>query len=132
MKNKIKNIINNIIKKNSPIQIAILYGSSLKKLKNKTNDIDIAIAGEGKINYQTLAELQIQLEKKLEKKVDLVDINTINGPILQQILCKGELIKCLNQNLYVKIMKRMLFFQEDILPYYKKILRKRAERFANG
>ena len=132
MKNKIKNIINNIIKKFSSVQIAILYGSSLKKLKNETNDIDIAIAGEGKINYQTLAELQIQLEKKLKKKVDLVDINTINGPILQQILCKGELIKCLNQNLYVKIIKKMLFFQEDILPYYKKILRERAERFASG
>lgn len=132
MKNNIKNKIKTVLRNLPGIKLSILYGSSLNDLKNKINDIDIAVAAEKKIDYNLLADLQIALEKELQYTVDLIDINTINGPILQQILCNGEILICNDHNLYANIMKRMIYFQADMMPNYTMILKERAERFANG
>lgn len=132
MKNSIKNKIKTVLRNLPEIKLSILYGSSLNDLNNKINDIDIAVAAEKKIDYDLLADLQIALEKELQYTVDLIDINTTNGPILQQILCNGEILICNDHNLYANIMKRMIYFQADMMPNYTMILKERAERFADG
>lgn len=132
MNRNIKNQINNVLQGFSQIKLAFLYGSSLKRDINEIEDIDIAISGLNKIDFNILVDIQLALEKELKKKVDLVDLNTLNGLIQQQILCTGEIIFCLDQNLYVQIITRMLTFQEDILPFYKSAIKKRIERYIDG
>ncbi len=132
MKELLKKKIKNVLKQYSSVKLAILYGSSINDRKENINDIDIAVADLKKIDYEKLAKLQLALEKELQNKVDLVDLSTINGVILQQILCKGERVICTDQSLMVPYIKKMLYFQEDMMPNYTMILKKRAEAFIHG
>ncbi len=132
MKELLKMKIKNVLEQYKSVKLAILYGSGINDRKKNKNDIDIAVADLKKIDYEKLAKLQLDLEKELGNKVDLVDMSTINGVILQQILCKGERVICIDQSLMVSYIMKMLYFQEDMLPNYTMILKKRAAAFING
>ncbi|MCB2289155.1 nucleotidyltransferase domain-containing protein [Clostridium sp. CS001] len=60
------------------ISNVIIFGSFTNDDFNSESDIDIAIIGEDKISFSKELELTQVLEGKLQRNVDLIDINDEN------------------------------------------------------
>lgn len=57
------------------IENIILFGSITNNEFNEESDIDIAIIGEKKITAKLELQLNLELEKYLQRTVDIIDIN---------------------------------------------------------
>ncbi len=114
------------------VQTAILYGSFSKGNETAASDVDIAVGGSSLFSPDMLADLILELAKLLNREIDLVDLNRINGTILTQILTKGTLIKRENRVHYAELIKKMIYFEEDMAPNIRYILDYRRERFLYG
>lgn len=89
----VKNKINPILKKNG-VRKAAIFGSYARGEEKKRSDIDILI--EYKKNDKSLLDfvgLKLELQKKIGKKIDLVEYSTIKPKIKDKIL--GEQINIL-------------------------------------
>ena len=84
--NEIKKKISPILKKNG-VKKAAIFGSYARGEEKKKSDIDILIEYENDDkSLFDLAELQIKLEEKLKKRVDLGEYSTIRPQIKDKIL----------------------------------------------
>ena len=86
--NMIKSKIIKILKKNK-IKKAGIFGSYARGEAKKDSDIDILIEPPRDISLLDLSGLKIELEDKLNKKVDLVSYNYIH-PKLKENILKSE------------------------------------------
>ena len=73
------------MKKNNVIKAGI-FGSYAKGKQKKNSDIDFLIKFQGKKSLYDLVGLKIELEEKLNKKVDVITYNSINYLIKEEIL----------------------------------------------
>lgn len=128
----IKNILIKYFSTQKYIQIAILYGSFARGTETTTSDIDIAIGGSEKFPPKILANLNLELSKLLNREIDIVDLNNINGTILTQILTKSTMLKKENKILYAELIRKMIYFEEDMAPNLRYILDYRREKFLNA
>ncbi|MCK4830978.1 hypothetical protein KA005_85500, partial [bacterium] len=101
------------------------------KLRAKS-DIDIAVCGDNAFTHDYLAELQLEIAEKLEKEVDLLDMARLNGLILKQVITTGKKIINKKPDLLAQYIKKMLYFNEDMLPNYQMILKAKSKRYAHG
>ena len=67
--------INKIGKKYN-LQLAVIYGSFAKDKDHKRSDLDIAVLGKGKLNFQTVLDLYSKLSNIL-KNVD-IDLKSLH------------------------------------------------------
>ena len=56
----------------------------------------------------------------------------MNGLILKQVITTGKKIINKKPDLLAQYIKKMLYFNEDMLPNYQMILKAKAKRFAHG
>ena len=90
--NEIKIKINPILKKNG-VKRAAIFGSYARGEETKKSDIDILIEyGDDDKSLFDLVGLQIELEEKLKKKVDLGEYSTIRPQIKDRILSEQVFI----------------------------------------
>lgn len=87
---KILNRLKNEIGKFSKVQQAWIYGSFSRKDDGPRSDIDIAIKADENFSYFDLAEVQFQLEKALNRKIDLGFIDSFRPYIFENI--KNDLV----------------------------------------
>lgn len=91
MKNEIAQIrraIVPVLKKNGVVKAGI-FGSYARGEAKRSSDIDILIQFKGRKSLFDLVRLEMYLEKKLRKKVDLVEYSTIH-PLLKKQILKEE------------------------------------------
>jgi len=81
---KIKNQIIKILKENK-IKKAGIFGSYAKGKNKKSSDIDIIIEPEKNTGFGFF-KIQMQLEEKLGKKIDLITYNSIHPMLKERIL----------------------------------------------
>jgi len=82
---KLFNKIKAILKKNK-IKKAGIFGSYARGEQRKNSDIDILIQRPKKMSLFDLTGLEMILEEKLKKKVDLLTYNSINHLLKERIL----------------------------------------------
>lgn len=127
------NLISNLTEslENYPeIFLGFVFGSVLnKKTFNKESDIDIGIAGEKIFPTEFLLKLNLELSAQFNHEVDIIDLHRVSGVILQQILCKGNLLVNKCPELYAKIIKKMWYDQADVMPNTRFILKYRRDKF---
>jgi len=82
---KIKSKIIRILKKNK-IKRAGIFGSYSRGKQKKNSDIDILIEPPKNISLLDLSGLKIELEDKLNKKVDIISYNYIHPKLKEKIL----------------------------------------------
>ncbi len=109
---KIKKYFKEKIKK---IDGVYIFGSIIRKELREESDIDIAVIGD--LNFSDKLDYICELEKILEKKVDIIDFNKSNLNFQAEIITNGRLIYCLdnekNDLLEYKILAKYLVFEED-------------------
>ncbi|MCK5780661.1 MAG: nucleotidyltransferase domain-containing protein [Psychrilyobacter sp.] len=118
---KVQNYIEKIIKyfslkqKTKNVDSIYIYGSISRDELREESDIDIAIVGD--FNFDDKLTFICDLEKKIGRKIDLVDFNGSNLNFQAEIIINGKLIYCLdrkkNDLLEYKILSKYLVFEED-------------------
>lgn len=83
--NRIKRIIIPILKKNDVVKAGI-FGSYAHGKQKKRSDVDILIKYSKPKSLFDLARLEMDLEKKLKKKVDLLTYNSLHHLIKERVL----------------------------------------------
>lgn len=86
--NRIKKIIVPLLKKNGVVKAGI-FGSYARGEAKKKSDVDILIRFKGKKSLFYLSGLELKLEGKLKKKVDLLTYHSLH-PLLRQRILKEE------------------------------------------
>lgn len=89
----LKNKINPILKQNG-VKKAAVFGSYARGEETKRSDVDILIEYENdnEISFLDVIGLKLELEKKLKKRVDLVEYCCIKERIKDRILSEQILI----------------------------------------
>ncbi|NOX32310.1 MAG: nucleotidyltransferase domain-containing protein [Deltaproteobacteria bacterium] len=130
--NNLRKIINQEFKNFPEIEIVILFGSASKGQLTQKSDVDIAVAAKKKISQEKKTDIYLALEKSLARDIDLIDLHEVNGHILKNALCQGEIIIKKSIPLLAFFLKKMWYNQEDMMPKTRMILEKQVRRFING
>jgi predicted nucleotidyltransferase len=109
------------------VKLGILFGSLAKGHATPDSDLDLGVAAGHPLGIALKTVLIEELAQLLGRPVDLVDLQTASGVILQQVLVKGTLIYCTDHVLYATLIRKMLFNQSDMMPYHDRILAERRK-----
>ncbi len=82
---KILATITKIIKNFTGINKAWIYGSFARGTDNPKSDIDIAVEATKSFSYFDLAELQFELEREFNRKVDIGFIDSFKPFVLENV-----------------------------------------------
>jgi len=77
------------ILKRHKVNRAALFGSCISGTMKKGSDIDILVDIKKNISLLDFVGIKLELEEKLERKVDLVEYNTIK-PLLRDRILKEQ------------------------------------------
>jgi len=76
------------ILKSNDVSKAALFGSIVRDEMSEASDIDILIEFKGTKSLLDLAGLKIELEEKLDCKVDVITYNSLHPLLKDQILAE--------------------------------------------
>ena len=111
------------------VKVCLLYGSVVQGRLRPDSDLDVAVASDTVLDHERKMALRSKFERATGREVDLLDLQSVSGPILHQALARGEVVMVRDHLLYAGIMKRMIFNQADMMPYYQRMLEARRRAF---
>ena len=123
--------IQNVLENFPEVHIATLFGSAAQDRMTATSDIDIAIACKKPLSSKEKISLSAALETAVQRNIDLIDLQQVSGPILQQALCTGRIILKKSTPLLADLLKKMWYNQADMMPHTVMIMRKQIQRFTH-
>ena len=109
------------------IRLAILFGSLARGRARTDSDLDLAVAGSRPLRAQEKRTLIEGLALVAGRPVDLIDLRSVDGLILAQVLTTGNIIFCADRTLYATLIKKVLFNNADMMPYHRRILAERRK-----
>ncbi|MBN2860393.1 MAG: nucleotidyltransferase domain-containing protein [Sphaerochaetaceae bacterium] len=111
------------------IDLCILYGSAARDTLHTGSDIDLAVGSSSGISYSDRFTLSQELTAVVGREVTVLDISSLNGVILQEVLTKGITIKNTDTAFKAELLIQMYEFTEDLLPAYMAGAKKRIRGF---
>jgi predicted nucleotidyltransferase len=122
--NKQQIIVEHLIEKLSPFLI-ILFGSTVKGNTNKNSDFDVAFLSNKKLDKYQLFMISQELASKLNRDVDLIDLNQASTVFQAQIVHTGKVLYCSDEQkkaqFELKTLKMYTKLNEERLPILKNI-----------
>jgi predicted nucleotidyltransferase len=116
MEISVQNKIALILSKQTNIKFAYIFGSALKNKTRYGSDLDIALYFENEPDLLTIGELAIQLEKEVEKKIDLIMLNNLdksNPCLAYSVLSKGIVVYTRDENTFKEFKRSVLLHYLD-------------------
>jgi len=114
------------------LEVVIVHGSQVSGKARADSDVDIAVLYDAPMSLEQRFSLLARLEKVLGEPVDLVDLFSLHGTILKKILTKGRVLLGRGSVKYAQLLRRMVFNQEDMMPYYNRAIAERLKGFIHG
>ena len=111
------------------VEVAWLFGSLAQGRERPGSDLDVAVLGERPLSATDKKQLIERLARVSGRPVDLIDLQATRGPIVGRTLQDGTPLFCDDTVLYAELIKRWWFDQADWLPYRRRILKDRRERW---
>ena len=124
--------ITGVLKQHPHISLGILFGSHASRRAGALSDIDLAVAAGDPLSAPLKMALIDDLALIFGCPIDVVDLTTVSGTVLQQVLCRGHVLVNKRPALLARLMLKMWYNQADFMPNRNMILMKRAETFAHG
>lgn len=112
------------------ILLALLFGSAAAG--RLAAHSDVAVAGSEPMSVEDRVDLASRLEVRLGRSVDVLDLRSLEGLILHQVLTRGLVLKNADPGLLAFFMKKMLYHQADMMPLLERMLLAKAKGFAHG
>lgn len=116
------------LEQDSDIKLAILFGSCANETAGPESDVDLAILLSAPLLNNKKIQIIQRVAQIFGRAVDLVDLQKAGEPILSQIIKYGIVIKG-NQQDYVALTIKNVYANEDFLPYIKRSLQARREKW---
>jgi uncharacterized protein len=114
------------------LKVAIVYGSAARGMMRRESDVDVAVLFEKPLGVNDRLALWERLTAATRREIDLVDLYSLGGEILHQVLTKGRVVVKNDEQAYYRLLQRMVYNAEDFMPQVRQVLRQRVERFAYG
>ena len=124
--------IQKVFKEFPEIEIVTLFGSASKGQLQQKSDVDIAVAAKKKLSNEIRTDIYMALEESLARDIDIIDLNAVNGHILQKALCSGDIIIKKSIPLLAFLLKKMWYNQIDMMPKTIMIMENQVKRFIDG
>jgi len=126
---EIISILKSYIEKESFIHLCILYGSAAKNNLTDRSDIDLAIGAEQGLSYEQCLSMSLEMTHMIGREVSVIDIDKMEGIILQEVLSKGITLKNAKPNYKAALISKMYDFSVDILPLQMMTMSKKIKEF---
>lgn len=123
----VQSAITEVLARHPSIVIAVLFGSLAADRAHRESDLDLAIASTAPIPPEIRIQLIDELAVAIGRPVDLIDLDRAHNPLLQQVLAHGRLLLCHDQTRYAELIRRMVYEEADVMPYYRRILAERRQ-----
>ncbi len=114
------------------VRLGILFGSLRRGHVRPESDLDLAVMGPRALSVSEKMALIEALARLSGRPVDLVDLHTLHGPLLGQVLQTGKRIYGADPALYAELIKRHLFDEADLAPYRRRILAERRRTWISA
>lgn len=88
--NNIISIIEDVLSKDEKIYLCYIFGSFGSDDFNDDSDIDIAIYTD--LSYNSILEYMVELEDRIGRNIDLVNIEKVYPAIQLQIMLRSEIV----------------------------------------
>ena len=124
--------LKNFLRKMPQIQLAILFGSAARGRLRSDSDLDIAIAEKKPLTIERRMEMIGLFSMNFHKDIDLIDLRSIHGLVLSEILTKGTPVVIKDRKLYFDLIKENVYYNQDFLPLIRRCLEERNRRFIFG
>ena len=121
MREKIRKYFDN----RSDILLVFLFGSHAGGRNRPGSDVDIAVLGMRSLTIEEILDAKLHLGTDLGCEVDLIDLAASHGAILQEVVCRGELLINRDSEAYARLIKRMWFEKEDDGRFIQKTFQER-------
>ena len=121
IRDKIKQFFEN----RNDVLLVFLFGSQAQNRSHAHSDVDIALLGPAPFVVDDLLDIKLKLGTHLGREVDVVDLAKSHGAILQEVICRGELLINRSCEAYACTLKRMWFEQEDDARFTQKTFQER-------
>ncbi len=127
----IEQIIHKWIAGQPSINLAILFGSFANGTHTASSDIDLAIQLDRPMTAENKLYFLQSLGELFDKNIDLIDLNTVGEPLLNQIIRYGRLLKGDKQD-HIDLKIKNVNMMQDFTPYIERTLKERRDRLLNG
>lgn len=109
------------------IRLAVGFGSVFDGTSKPDSDIDIAVRAEQPLDAQRKMALIEGIASLAGRTVDLVDLARIGEPLRGEVL-KGQRLFGSDED-WAEQMLRHIYDNEDFVPYVRRLLVERRERW---
>jgi len=130
--NEIIHTLHDVLKQFPEIQVVTIFGSAANNRLMPDSDLDIAVAADIPLSFDQKYELMDALLKAFSREIDLIDLQSVAGPILQEALCTGIVVKKDSVSLFYQLIKKMWLNQADMMPLTRMIIVHRCKRFVQN
>jgi predicted nucleotidyltransferase len=113
------------------IRLGLVYGSFANGKATAGSDVDIAIAGDAPFSADLLMRVRGDLGLLFARDVDLIDLSRVQGLILHRAVTRSLVLKR-DPALFADYLCKALAFQEDFLPYLRRMRDAKLKRFSHG
>lgn len=125
-------VLKQLVTMENNLIIAILYGSQAAGKAGLESDVDLAVAGVGELDTNTLIDLSLVAEQQLGVTVQVRDLRRAGGLFLNQVLTRGTILFCRDDLFLTNLIIQNIDFMTDVYPtYYKESLRQNRNYY-NG
>lgn len=118
--------------KHKYLHTAFLMGSMGEGRARPDSDIDLAVSAGRPLTTEERIHLTQALATCTHRPVDLIDLETAHGLILKQALRQGKPLITSRPSTLERLLKRMIYEQEDLNPQIQQAKLDRVEAFTHG
>ncbi len=125
----IEKVILSVLKNYPDIKFCTLFGSAAADRLTASSDVDVAVTAGTSLSIEVRTSLATDLSRELKREVDLIDLSSASGLILEEALCKAKILLNKEPEIYAELLKRLWFYNADMQPYVRRILEQRIEKW---
>lgn len=125
-------LLQTMLSEQKQLHMALRIGSYGTMRQRPDSDVDLAVSAGRPLTCDERFQLTQAIAAATHRPVDLIDLETAHGLMLKQALRKGMPLIPSRSSTLERLLKRMIYEQEDINPQIHQAKMDRVEAFTHG
>lgn len=125
-------LVRKILEEDKRIRYALVFGSLAAGTFGASSDVDVGVAFEKRLSMDDQIDISMSLSVALDRNVDVVDLRTATGVLLQQLLAKRITLVKRDETIMPNLMVKRVYEEMDLMPLFERIWSARRERKLAG
>lgn len=124
---KVKKLSFDVLRKEKDIAAAYIFGSLVEGFYNDNSDVDIALLFKNPVSLDRELEIAVRLEDRLNREIDLVNLERTSINLSFRIIAKGLLIYEGDYLRHTKFIQEILSRYHDFRLDYERFIKELME-----